>query len=236
MAKGEKRVHLRPRLQAAAEMLRGARVVADIGCDHGRLILALVQQGACARAIGADISGASLEKARLLSKKIGLQDRIELRQGDGLIPIAPGEADAAALLGMGGALMTRILDACAVPFQGAERIVFQPMRAPQEIRRWLYCRGWAVIDDRVVLDAGRYYQVFSALPPSGAPDALPEGWPADCFTVGYRAFAERDPLLPLLAEQRLAQCKKRLCTSSAETLQREAENMRRILDAYAAGE
>ena len=38
-------VHLRPRLSRALDMLRGSQTVADIGSDHGRLAVALLQQG-----------------------------------------------------------------------------------------------------------------------------------------------------------------------------------------------
>ena len=55
-------VHLRPRLSRALDMLRGSQTVADIGSDHGRLAVALLQPGAAERVIACDISAPSLEK------------------------------------------------------------------------------------------------------------------------------------------------------------------------------
>lgn len=228
---------LRPRLEVAAALLAGSAVVADIGCDHGRLCCALLQRGACERCVAADVSAASLGKAETLAGIIGVADRISFRCGDGFSVLQAGEADAAALLGMGGTLMARLLDACHPPLMGARLLVLQPMRAEEDICRYLYENGYRIVEDRVVLDAGRLYQVFSALPPgAGVRDDWPEGFPADCFTVGYRAFARREPLLPALVKRQLDQCELRLRTARGtageERLLHKARQMRAILDRW----
>lgn len=230
-----RRISLRPRLETAAALLGGHAAIADIGCDHGRLCCALLQRGACVRCIAADVSAPSLQKARELARLVGVGDRISFRCGDGLSVLAAGEAGAVALLGMGGTLMARLLDACPVPLMGAELLVLQPMRAEEDIRRYLYDNGYRIADDRVVLDAGRLYQVFSALPPApGARDVWPEGFPADCFAVGYRAFARREPLLPALVRRQLDQCALRLRTARGTPgearLAHKARQLQAILD------
>ena len=222
------RIHPRERLDCAIELLSGARVVADVGCDHGRLCCALIQQNRVSRCIAIDISEPSLSKARRLIRQIGLSDRIETRLGDGLSPLAAGEADAIAILGMGGTLMTEIL-LIAPPLKGAEICVLQPMRAAEDIRAWLYERNYPVLEDRVVLDAGRYYQVFSVGQPTRERQALPQGWPEDCFLLGYTAFSQRDPLTKKLAERQLATARRKLKTQNAEALTRQAAQLEQIL-------
>lgn len=229
------RLALRPRLEAALSLLKGRAVVADIGCDHGRLCCALLQRDARARCIASDVSVPSLAKARSLARLTGLWERIDFRIGDGLSVLHDGEAEAVALLGMGGTLMARLLDACPTPLMGARLAVLQPMRAGEDIRRYLYARGYRVERDLVVADAGRLYEVFSVLPPApGARDAWPEGFPVDCFSVGYRAFATREPLLEALVQRQLAQCELRLRTARGTpgeaTLAEKAAQMRAILE------
>lgn len=229
------RLALRPRLEAALSLLKGRAVVADIGCDHGRLCCALLQRDARARCIASDVSVPSLAKARSLARLTGLWERIDFRIGDGLSVLHDGEAEAVALLGMGGTLMARLLDACPTPLMGARLAVLQPMRAGEDIRRYLYARGYCVERDLVVADAGRLYEVFSVLPPApGARDAWPEGFPVDCFSVGYRAFAAREPLLEALVQRQLAQCELRLRTARGTpgeaTLAEKAAQMRAILE------
>ncbi len=226
----QRHIHPRPRLSAAIEMLRGSDTVADIGCDHGRLSCALIQQHAARRCIAVDISGPSLEKARLLADYTGLADRVETRLGDGFSPIAPGEADAAALMGMGGTLMTRLLEACQTPLNGCARAVFQPMRGVEDIRAYLFFNGYPIVDDRVVEEAGRYYQIFLAQSPIGeGAQTLPEGWPEDCFILGHTAFLHRDPLTLVLAKRKLALTEKRLRQGSAEALEVQVRQLRQVI-------
>lgn len=215
-------------------MLQGSRTVADIGCDHGRLCCALLQQKACKRCIAIDVSAFSIEKTRHLAAISGLDEQIDIRLGDGFQPLQAGEADGAALMGMGGTLMARLLEACAVPFCGMERIVFQPMRAAEDIRLWLYECGCQVTDDRIVRDAGRLYQIFSiAVSPESAGQVLPAGWPENFWKLGYTAFERRDPLLRELANAMLLRDEKRLeklmHPENAAELQHDANCLKSIL-------
>lgn len=223
------RIHPRERLACAMELLGGAKVIADIGCDHGRLSCALVQSGRAERCIAVDISEPSLKKAEKLAVQLGVSNCVETRLGDGLTPLATGEADALAILGMGGTLMTRILEASEAPLAGASLCVLQPMRAAEDIRRWLYERRYPVLDDRVVLDAGRFYQIFSVAPPTDAPQALPAGWPDDCFILGYKAFELHEPNLFRLTERMLQTTERKRRTQKSSLLDRQAEQLRKIL-------
>ena len=226
-------VALTPRLEAAYELLTGCSTVADIGCDHGKLICALLQTGAVRRGIAVDVSAPSLKKAEALAARTGVLDRLSLRVGDGFSALTPGEADAAALLGMGGTLMAQLLDACATPFCGAKRVVFQPMRAAEDIRAWLYAHNCRIEYDGLVRERGRLYQLFAALPPGSGAGPLPKGWPEGYFALGYTAFANRDPLLQELALEKLGRAHKRLNNAPhAATLQREAAALTAILAGF----
>ncbi|MEN6339014.1 MAG: class I SAM-dependent methyltransferase [Clostridiaceae bacterium] len=229
MELSKQRIHPRERLACAMELLGGATVVADIGCDHGRLSCALVQSDAVERCIGIDISEPSLKKAEKLADLLGVSDRVETRLGDGLTALKDGEADALAILGMGGTLMVRILEAASTPLTGASRCVLQPMRAAEDIRRWLFEHNYPVLDDRVVLDTGRFYQIFSIAPPANARQTMPAGWPEDCFLLGYRAFERREPNLFLLAERMLQTTERKRKTQNSQILTMQAEQLRQIL-------
>ena len=232
-------VNITPRLDAALEMLKGFDTVADIGCDHGRLTAALLQRNVCRRVIASDVSGPSLEKARALIGHVGLYDRVSFREGNGCSVLSPGECDAIALLGMGGTLMVRILEACSVPLTGAKAVVLQPMRAQDDIRRYLHRNCYHIVCDRVVLDHGRLYQVLKAVPGS-SPEALPSGFPENCYDVGYRAYAERDELLPALCRQQLAAHKKMLRTAigteGEEIIRQKIISLEKILNETETGD
>lgn len=202
-------LHLSPRLQAALELINGAACVADVGCDHGRLAAALLQQNVCEHVICTDVSAESLQKAEQLLTYIGVSDRASFRCGDGLSVLSPNACDAVAILGMGGTLMVRILEACETPLNGAKAVVLQPMRAQREIREYLYRQCYRITDDRIVREGNRLYQVLSAIP-STTVQEIPKPFPKDFFDVGFLPFQNRDPNLRELCVRQRDQHQKRL--------------------------
>jgi len=86
-----------------------------------------------------------------------------------------------------------------------------------------------VLEDRVVLDAGRHYQIFSVGQPLAQKQALPADWPADCFLLGYTAFANREPLMKPLAERLLSTTRRKLKTQRAYALVQQAAQLEQIL-------
>ncbi len=218
-------VHLTPRLTAALELLNGSVCVADIGTDHGRLAAALLQRGIAERVIASDVSEPSLRKAEALLGYIGLSDRVSVRCGDGLSVLKQGECDAVALLGMGGTLMCRLLDACEVPLMGANVAVLQPMRAQRDIRAYLYRHCFHITDERIVREGDRLYQVLKAVPKNTVQD-WPDRFPQGFFDVGYTAFEHREANLYALCMQQREQHLKRM--ESARNTDGEARLTERI--------
>ena len=133
----EPRIHLHPRLELAAELMGHAHTIGDVGCDHGRFCIALLQRGQAEHAIATDIGEGPLSRAAELCRICGMEERMTLRLGDGLLPIAPYEAEAIAILGMGGTLMARLLSEVTPPIRGAKRLILQPMRGIEDIRSYL---------------------------------------------------------------------------------------------------
>lgn len=206
-------VHITSRLSAALDLLKGYDCVADVGCDHGRLTAALLQGKICSRVIASDISVPSLEKAKRLINRIGVAEQVSFRVGDGCSVLKPGECDAIAILGMGGTLMCRILEACQPTLMGAKAVVLQPMRAQDDVREYLHRKGFRITGDRIVLDRSRYYQIFKAVPGYGQ-EPLPDGFPSGFYDVGYRSFADRDDNLAALCIQQLRFHKEMLITAA----------------------
>lgn len=155
-------ITLTPRLAAAAQYVLRGRPLADIGTDHAYLPSYLVEQGAIPRAIAADVMPGPLEAARTTVAEAGLTERIELRLGNGLQVLTPGEVATATICGMGGPLIAEIL--AAGPTGGLERLVLQPMGGEAALRQWLADNGWRLVDEQLLEDAGRIYVVMAAEP------------------------------------------------------------------------
>ena len=225
-------IRLDERLQCAFHMLKGARSVADIGCDHGKLTAALLLNGGCERVIAGDISPDCLNKTREIIGRYRLQDRAEARLGSGLSVLSPGDCDAAAMLGMGGELIVELLEALPEVAEQMDRLVLQPMSGIEQLRQWLYENGYHVQQDRMVAVGRRWYQLLS-VQKAVHPDHWPDRFPRDCYLVGYRAFADGEKLLhPYCGAQlqkRRDQLERAVGTAGEDKLSREAGQLEQIL-------
>lgn len=228
---------LRPRLRCALTLLGSAETLADIGCDHGRFGVQAVKEGVCRRVIASDISAPSLNKARSLAEKCGLENRFEFRCCGGFDCYAEAEADAAVLLGMGGELIADILENCKGVAQKLSRIVMQPMRGEAELREYLYKNGYHILDEAVCFDAGRYYQLIAAkFDPENA-EPLPEFFPESWYQFGALALKKRDALLLPMMERYLGIMEAKIEHAAKrgglpEALVRERDNTKKLIELF----
>ncbi len=151
-------MELSGRLRAIAEMVPHRGTVADIGCDHGKLAVWLVQQGRAQRVVCGDISIKSLDKARRLADAKGLSGRIDARAGSGLGILTAGEADAAVIAGMGGELIVSILD--ADKDKAPDTLVLSCHTSADVLRGWLAQNGYRFDDETLVEEKGHFYPVM----------------------------------------------------------------------------
>ncbi len=158
-----KRIVLTHRLETIALLCDGARVAADIGCDHGRLSCALIKQYGVKKVLASDISEISVQKTRTLAAKCGIgENELTAVRRDGLIGLSCGDADTLVISGMGGELIADIIDRNKPLALSCERIIMQPQRGVEELRAYLRANGFAIYDERVIYDGGRYYQILCA--------------------------------------------------------------------------
>ena len=151
------------RLTAAAQLVRPGQPVADIGCDHGKLTAVLAASGRYPKVIGADLRPGPLAKAKQTLENAGCLDRAELRLGDGLSVLSAGEVGSIVLAGVSAQTTWEIIEKAPwVSAVGGPRLVMVPATRHSELRRWLWQHGFALVADRPVQAAGRWYAVMAA--------------------------------------------------------------------------
>jgi tRNA (adenine22-N1)-methyltransferase len=156
-------ITLTPRLEAVAKFVLPGQVVADIGTDHAYIPIYLVQSGNSQKAIATDIHDGPYRIARDRVNVCGLQDKIDVRKGDGFRPVKAGEAQVAVLAGMGGITIRDILCQSPQVVNSLKQLVLQPMTAPEEVRRWLAENGWKLDNECIIKEDENYYQIISAV-------------------------------------------------------------------------
>ncbi len=144
--------------------LRGARV-ADVAGDHARLSEHLLRAGIARSVICTDLNDAPVRKAR--ARLVGLPSA-EVRQGDGLAPIQPGEVDVVCIAGISGRLMARILTDGEPALSQVSRLVLQPLCHERELREWLRLNGWRLTREELPEERGRQYDTLVASHGDGA--------------------------------------------------------------------
>lgn len=154
-------MNLKGRLELIAHKVPPCTGICDIGTDHGYIPIHLIQAGRCKVAIASDVKQGPIQAAMENIKAAGLQDVISARLGDGLTPIEPSEVDVVVIAGMGGTLMKTILEEDLEKAKSANLLVLQPMNAIDELRQWLYEKGFEILDEELTCEGQKIYDVLS---------------------------------------------------------------------------
>ncbi|MBR4605300.1 MAG: SAM-dependent methyltransferase [Lachnospiraceae bacterium] len=168
-------VSLSKRLWNLADMLSPGGRVADVGCDHGFLDIYLVQMGKMRGALAMDVRKGPLAAAAEHVKEAGLSERIETRLSDGLEAFQVGEAEKLVCAGMGGPLMQRILTVSPEKTESFEEMILQPQSELTEFRAFLREQGYKIVEERIILEDGKYYFPMKVVPRRKGTEKTAEG-------------------------------------------------------------
>lgn len=158
-------MRLGARLQAIADLVEQGTSLVDIGTDHAYLPIYLVERKIVSRAVAGEVSDGPYKAAQQTidnAKLQGVQGCVQLRLGDGLQVIEPGEIETAVMAGMGGATIIGILEGAPRVARSLKRLIIQPMVAAAAVRRWLFDNGWYIDNEVLVVDDGRLYEIITA--------------------------------------------------------------------------
>ena len=147
------------RLFAVTELLKGVKentLFADIGSDHAFLAIEVLKSELACSAIASDINELPLLSGKENAEKNGVN--IDFYLSDGFDAIDSLPITSAAICGMGGELIARIVDRSKVCRNAT--LVLQPMTAQEDLRKYLWDNGFAIEREIFTLDAGKSYTVM----------------------------------------------------------------------------
>ena len=148
------------RLSTIASLVPKGAFVCDVGTDHGFLPIFLMESGKVRGVIGTDINEKPLKKAEENLKKSGAEG-ITLRLCDGLSGIKKGETDTVIIAGMGGEVISGILERGKEITENADiTLILQPTTSPEFLRKYLYETGYEIIKEIPVEERGKLYSVM----------------------------------------------------------------------------
>ena len=153
---------LTDRLLKIASLVDEGKKIADIGTDHGYIPVFLLNNKKIDFAILADVNKGPLENARKEVRHNKLDNKVDLRLGSGIEVLNDNEVDEIIIAGMGGILIGELLEAKKSVAQNAEKLILQLMQAQAELRKYLYNNGFEVIDEVLVKEDFRIYEIIVA--------------------------------------------------------------------------
>lgn len=154
---------LTPRLELVASMVRDGTKLADIGTDHAYIPVYLVNSQKCMGAIAGDVIEGPLERAKKTAVLFNAEGKIRFILTDGLHGIEENEADDIVIAGMGGELISRIIDECGWIKNSSKHLVLQPMTAVEDLRQYLSANGFEIEKEAVAAEKNesKLYVVMS---------------------------------------------------------------------------
>ncbi|MBP1156316.1 MULTISPECIES: class I SAM-dependent methyltransferase [unclassified Paenibacillus] len=184
-------VRLSKRLEMIAQEVPAGSRLADIGSDHALLPSFLSLQGTIVRGVAGEVNAGPFEAALKQVRSAGLDEIIEVRHGDGLQVISPGEVDVITIAGMGGALIASILEAGKSKLAGVRRLVLQPNVGESNVRQWLLENEWVLTGEHILEEDGKTYEILTAVPTELAPYSNVELYAPRPLTGGLVVDRER---------------------------------------------
>lgn len=150
------------RLRMVADLLRDGRPFADIGTDHAYLPVSMVMAGRAPYAAACDVGEGPLANAAKTVEKYGLSDKVSLVLCSGFEDPSLLSYTDFCMAGMGGNLMTDLLDAAPFLQREGTHLVLQPQSHAEDVRDWLYRHGFSILRETATRDNDRVYIALEA--------------------------------------------------------------------------
>lgn len=143
------------RLSMIAEMIKPYKRIADVGCDHGYLIIEAFKNSNIEYAIAIDNKIGPLNSAKKNIEKYNYNVKFSL--SDGISDVS--DVEVIVIAGMGGLLITKILSN-KDKLLGVNRLILQANRNNYELRYFLMNNQWKIINEKIVYDEDIYYEII----------------------------------------------------------------------------
>lgn len=127
-----------------------------MGCDHAQLACWLAEN-ISKEVIASDVRDGPLEAARRTVSERGVSN-VTIVKSDGLAEI--DYADDVIICGMGGELIAQIIGGCRF-LNDDTRFILQPMTKSDFLRKWLYERGFEIIEELTAAEKQRLYIIMN---------------------------------------------------------------------------
>ncbi len=148
----------------AASFVNNGNTVCDVGCDHGKLSLYLIQSGRAKNIIATDINRQPLQKAVTLFAQNDLSHTAQFLLTDGLQGLEDTkDISHVVIAGLGGHTMAQVIENAPFIKRQKTHLVLLPAQSGYFVRKYLYENGFEIITEKTVSEKGKFYSCINAV-------------------------------------------------------------------------
>ena len=151
-------IKLSKRLKIIHDMVPKS-VVADIGSDHGKLMIALVQSGIVNKGFAVENKEGPFERLRSNLIRYHVNDKITPLFSDGIKDITR-DVGTIVIAGMGGQTIVNILKAHPEKLVSVQTIIIDAHTAVPLARKEISQMGFAIADEQIVKEDDIFYEII----------------------------------------------------------------------------
>lgn len=149
---------LSKRLQAIYDMVPSG-VVADVGSDHGKLIISLFENGVISKGYAIENKKGPYARLEKAIKDRGLEKNVIPMLSDGISEL-PSDVDTVIIAGMGGFNIVEILKSHVRKLKNVRTIIVDAHKSIPEMRKQICKLGYVIADEEMVCEDNIYYEII----------------------------------------------------------------------------
>lgn len=158
-------IKLSQRLQEVAAFIPKGSKLLDVGSDHAYLPLYLLEQQVITAAIAGEVVQGPFESAQHNIAQSDYADQIEARLASGLDAFdTSDQVNVITICGMGGRLISHILETGKSKLEKINRLVLQPNNREDELRQWLCENNLRIVAEKIVYENEKFYEIMVVEP------------------------------------------------------------------------
>ncbi|MDD4001017.1 MAG: class I SAM-dependent methyltransferase [Bacilli bacterium] len=146
------------RIKILASLIPPARSLADIGCDHGYLLIEAFEKQQLDYAVAIDNKEKPLQKAVDNLSKYPFFPKIRFSLSNGLEELKEN-VEAIVIAGMGGMLIIEILKKGLKDHEQA-KFILQANRNHYQLRKYLFEAMMKITAEKIIYEDGQYYEII----------------------------------------------------------------------------
>ncbi|AMV61576.1 Putative tRNA-m1A22 methylase [Pediococcus damnosus] len=154
---------LSDRLQTVASFVKPNSRIADIGSDHAYLPVFLARNEQIQFAIASEVAKGPHENATHEILQQDVKNLVSSRLGNGLdVVTAEDQVNTISIAGMGGTLISQILERGKNKLQGVSNLILQPNVGENGVRKWLMQNNYRITAERILKEDHHIYEIIVA--------------------------------------------------------------------------